>query len=29
VLYAALLLVRTRLEAGRAALDDAFLALED
>jgi heme exporter protein C len=29
VLYAALLMIRTRLEAGRATLDDAFLALED
>ena len=29
VLYAALLLLRTRLEASRAQLDDAFLALED
>jgi heme exporter protein C len=29
VLYAALLLLRTRLEATRAALDDAFLAVED
>jgi heme exporter protein C len=29
VLYAALLLLRTRLEATRARLDDAFLAVED
>jgi heme exporter protein C len=29
VLYAALLLIRARLEASRATLDDAFLALED
>jgi heme exporter protein C len=29
VLYAALLLIRSRLEAGRATLDDALVALED
>ena len=29
VLYLALLLVRVRLERGRAALDDAYVALED
>jgi heme exporter protein C len=29
VLYAALLLARTRLEAGQAALEDAFVTLED
>jgi heme exporter protein C len=29
VLYAALLMIRTRLEASRTTLDDAFLALED
>ena len=29
VLYAALVLLRTRLESSRARLDDAFLALED
>jgi hypothetical protein len=29
VLYAALLLVRVRLERSRAALDEAYAALED
>jgi hypothetical protein len=29
VLFAALVILRTRLESSRASLDDAYLALED